>query len=95
MNKVIIGYVFVAVAFLAGCQSQSNNATKKHTLDDGGATVFLPCEEPRPEMCTRQYDPVCAKHADNHHSTKSNTCSACSDASVVGVSVGECTALPR
>ncbi len=52
--------------------------------------VLIACEEPRPQLCTMQYDPVCGLTANNQYKTYSNACSACSDASVTGHSPGAC-----
>ena len=52
--------------------------------------VLVACEEPRPQLCTMQFDPVCGLTADNQYKTYSNACSACSDASVSGHSPGAC-----
>ncbi len=52
--------------------------------------VLVACEEPRPQLCTMQYDPVCGLTANNQYKTYSNACSACSDASVSGHSPGAC-----
>ncbi len=52
--------------------------------------VLVVCEEPRPQLCTMQYDPVCGLTANNQYKTYSNACSACSDASVTGHSPGAC-----
>jgi len=52
--------------------------------------VLVACEEPRPQLCTMQYDPVCGLTADSQYKTYSNACSACSDASVSGHTPGAC-----
>ena len=52
--------------------------------------VLVACEEPRPQVCTMQYDPVCGFTGDIQYKTYSNACSACSDASVSGHSPGAC-----
>jgi len=52
--------------------------------------VLVACEEPRPQLCTMQYDPVCGLTADNQYKTYSNACSACSDASVSAHTPGAC-----
>lgn len=41
------------------------------------------CTEPRPEICTMDYKPVCGFNSDNSSKTYSNACSACSDKNVV------------
>lgn len=48
------------------------------------------CEDPRPEMCTMQYDPVCGQLDDVTYKTYSNACSACSDRKVIRYRPGEC-----
>jgi hypothetical protein len=53
-------------------------------------TVLVACEEPRPQVCTMQYDPVCGLTGNNQYKTYSNACSACSDASVSAHSPGAC-----
>jgi hypothetical protein len=61
-----------------GCASVSNNASPT-----GGSTAdFIRCEEPRPEVCTQAYVPVCGELTDGSRRTYSNACSACSDTNV-------------
>ena len=48
------------------------------------------CPEPRPEICTQQYDPVCGHLKEGGSKTYSNWCTACSDISVEIYSSGEC-----
>jgi cytochrome c5 len=67
------------ILLMAGC---SNNKTTDPALQL--------CEEPRPEMCTMQYDPVCGQRQDDSRETYSTGCTACSDASVKGWLPGEC-----
>jgi len=45
---------------------------------------FTLCPEPRPQMCTREYRPVCATLNDGTHKTYANGCTACSDPKVKG-----------
>ena len=52
--------------------------------------VLVACEEPRPQLCTMQYDPVCGLTADSQSKTYSNACSACSDTSVSAHTPGAC-----
>jgi hypothetical protein len=52
--------------------------------------VLIVCEDPRPQMCTMQYDPVCGVTGGSQRKTYSNACSACSDAKVSGYSSGTC-----
>lgn len=48
------------------------------------------CEDPRPELCTADYNPVCGLLADGTYKTYSNGCSACADAAVSGHRPGAC-----
>ena len=51
---------------------------------------FTICKEPRPEICTREYVPVCAHRNDGSLYTAGNACSACSDAQTLGHRPGAC-----
>jgi hypothetical protein len=51
---------------------------------------LVSCPEPRPQICTQEYRPVCAKLQDGGFKTYSNGCSACTDPSVTGYREGAC-----
>ena len=48
------------------------------------------CKEPRPQVCTQDYRPVCALLQDGSFKTFSNGCNACSDPAVTGYREGAC-----
>lgn len=48
------------------------------------------CTDPRPQICTQQYDPVCATVADGSTKTYATGCTACADPGVVGWVSGAC-----
>jgi hypothetical protein len=48
-----------------------------------GSMAEQVCEEPRPQVCTMEYNPVCARLDDGSQQTYSNGCGACADARVV------------
>ena len=48
------------------------------------------CKDPRPQMCTMDYRPVCGTTTSGEEKTYSNGCSACSDLSVLSHVPGEC-----
>jgi hypothetical protein len=48
------------------------------------------CEEPRPQVCTMDYRPVCANLVDGGLKTYSNGCSACGDVAVSSWTEGAC-----
>ncbi len=47
------------------------------------------CQEPRPEICTMHYKPVCAEVA-NELVEYGNACSACGDPAVNAYQIGSC-----
>jgi len=49
------------------------------------------CTDPRPQLCTMDYRPVCAKKSDGTYRTYANGCGACSDSDVVEYLAGECS----
>ena len=55
------------------------------------ADGLIVCPEPRPQICTMDYVPVCAQLQDGSFKVYSNGCSSCSDPAVVGYRAGECT----
>jgi hypothetical protein len=79
MIVLLTGYTVVACA----------QTTPAETLVSS-QSVMIACQEPRPQVCTMQYDPVCGTTSNKKYSTYANACSACSDASVSGHSPGAC-----
>lgn len=69
-----------ALALLSACANQSP------TLP-GGLTR---CTEPRPEICTMQWAPVCGYREDGSAKTYATGCNACADPAVVGHLPDEC-----
>jgi len=53
-------------------------------------TEITVCAEPRPEICTMEYVPVCATLKDTGMKTYSSGCRACSDINVVSYKTGAC-----
>ena len=45
-------------------------------------TVVTVCEDPRPQVCTMDYRPVCATVGDGRLATFANGCGACADIKV-------------
>ena len=68
---------------LSGCASVMNE-------DNSGVPESVICPEERPEICTMQYEPVCAKLMNNTLQTYSNSCSACADKQAIAYQHGEC-----
>jgi hypothetical protein len=51
---------------------------------------FIRCNDPRPQMCTREYRPVCAQMLGGARQTYANGCEACADVLVNSWHDGEC-----
>ena len=71
------------VVLLSACATTSSEGPAM-------ATAAQACEEPRPQVCTMDYRPVCASLADGGVKTYSNGCSACGDAAVNSWIEGAC-----
>jgi hypothetical protein len=67
---------------------------------------FIACTNPRPEICTRDYRPVCAQVDTGKRcvtapcessvsETRGNACSACGDPKVIGYRAGACPDKPK
>jgi hypothetical protein len=52
------------------------------------------CDEPRPQVCTMIYAPVCASHADGRVETHASACNACADDTVATYVDGACEEEP-
>jgi len=69
-----------------------------HTVESGelqgrnpmGEQKMVACTEPRSQVCTQDYRPVCAILLDGSLKTYSNGCNACSDPAVTGYREGAC-----
>jgi hypothetical protein len=48
------------------------------------------CQDPRPQICTAHYDPVCGFTGEDTYKTYANACAACSDKRVSGHRPGAC-----
>lgn len=77
-NISILGFVS-ATLLVSSCQNIPTQLVNQ-----------VNCSEPRPEICTMDYQPVCGFNSDNSSKTYSNACVACSDKEVVKYIKGEC-----
>ncbi|AKH69239.1 hypothetical protein IMCC21906_01561 [Spongiibacter sp. IMCC21906] len=92
LSLFIIG---LTVGLIQACSAPADSS------DTASPKGFTSCETPRPEMCTREYRPVCG-HVDTgircvkapcpseRHKTYGNDCSACADKKVIGFEQGTC-----
>jgi len=91
--------LWIALALLAcgplACAGDERDATEPSTRGPGLHTEAptagsTPCTEPRPEMCTQHYDPVCGERSDGSRGTYSNACVACAEPRVASHRPGAC-----
>ncbi len=69
------------LSLLAGCA-----ALEGETLPPGAVV----CSDPRPQVCTMDYTPVCAARDSGETATYANACGACSDQRVIYHLPGSC-----
>jgi hypothetical protein len=74
---MMIRSILIAATCLSLGACASGSPDKALALES--ATV---CEDPRPQICTMDYIPVCATLENGSVQTYSNGCGACADASV-------------
>lgn len=75
--------MFFFIPLLAAC-------TTAPSVEPAMVSQVQTCEEPRPQVCTMDYRPVCASLAEGGVKTYSNGCGACGDAAVVSWIEGAC-----
>lgn len=86
----------VALAISLTACASPNLATENETKSE-----LTPCPEQRPQVCTMDYQPVCATRdtgircvaapcPSTEQKTYSNACNACADAKVLGHIADEC-----
>jgi len=81
VSSVLIGLTLLLS--LAACNANSK--------PDEINTKLTRCTEPRPQVCTHEYLPVCATLQDGARKTYPTGCTACSDSKVVGYVPEPCT----
>ncbi len=70
-------------------------ASSDEASDDSAVTgIVTACTDPRPQICTHEYRPVCAALADGSTKTYATGCTACSDMAVNAYNPGACGADP-
>ena len=96
MIKTII--TALAITVMTACASQTTAPTKPAKPADSAS---ISCGDERPQMCTREYRPVCGKRDTGvrcvttpcpsvEYKTYSNACTACADENVISYVVEKC-----
>jgi len=87
--------------YMVSCPNQKNIKTqqwllnellklrKKHITNNPKESTTH-CSDPRPQICTMEYVPVCASLKNNTTKTYASGCSACADKKVISYSPGDC-----
>jgi hypothetical protein len=99
IKKVSTG-IAIALLCLSGCQGETLDWEE---AEDELPQGFVSCPEQRPEACIQIFQPVCAlvdtgvrcvtsPCPTEEWQTRGNSCTACSDAQVIGYIEGECVA---
>lgn len=78
----------IALLALAGCGTTGVQPAPAAPLVSNPIT---PCAEPRPELCTMQYDPACGSLVAGGFRTYASPCNACADPAVAGYQNGPCS----
>ena len=91
MTKITALCALILVLLGSACAQNGGDAPTVEAAEapppPGGLLV---CEDPRPEICTQQFDPVCGLRESRSPRTYPNHCTACSDDKVAGTLPGEC-----
>jgi hypothetical protein len=74
----------------AGCEYTHRVSTNQIYAKAINPKEMVTCTEPRPQVCTQDYRPVCAMLQDGSFKTYSNGCNACSDPAISGYCKGAC-----
>jgi hypothetical protein len=85
-NSKLILFVLTSM-LVTSCASYNQ---KNEIYNEPGALDLIICEEPRPKICTREYNPVCATLRDGSTVTGATGCTSCSDPDVMGYKKGAC-----
>ncbi len=88
MLKVLRSFLLILLSLLSiAC---ATTVDEKSNINEPGALDLILCEDPRPQICTREYDPVCGTLKNGSTVTGSTGCTSCSDHDVVGYKMGAC-----
>lgn len=72
------------------CTACADETVTAHYPETCAEPIMTACQNPRPQICTLDYRPVCGQSANGETNTYANACMACGDASVIGSFEGEC-----
>ncbi len=81
-----VGWVLLVWVMGAACAKAPGDTanTEPDAAPSAPKSEFQVCQDPRPEMCTREYLPVCAHTMTGGLETRPNACVACADTKILG-----------
>ena len=84
--------MLIRVSFVILCLSLVSCViyTKPEATDKPRKFDMINCEEPRPELCTRDFRPVCSLNDSGKYKTYPAACDACSHKEVISYYKGDC-----
>ncbi len=85
MLKILHSFILFPVVLLLVSLTACDEEDNKPVAGD-----LILCEDPRPQICTSEYDPVCSVLANGAGRTDATACTACSDTQVAGYIKGAC-----
>ena len=72
------------------CTACATESVEGHYPEACAAPEMTACSDPRPQLCTLDYNPACGQRVTGEARTFGNACQACGDAAVIGHFAGEC-----
>jgi len=91
--KLMKNIPWLMLLLLSACQSTPEKhvgALENRTEVPEKRSDLSYCSEPRPQICTMIYKPVCGFDKNDQSKTYASDCTACSDSEVVAYRKGEC-----
>jgi hypothetical protein len=89
MLNILRLVLLVTLGLLSVACATSDKEKEEKNIEPGAMDLII-CTEPRPQICTREYDPVCATLQDGSVKTYATGCTSCSDSAVAGYRPGGC-----
>lgn len=90
MKKMYLKHIRLLTITLIGLAGAGCASSPGQSDGNASGTPLILCKDPRPEICTQHYDPVCGNLGKGEFKTYGNACTACSKAAVVGYRPGTC-----
>ena len=87
MTRIATKSLILALIGVLGLACASSSQKSDDAVEEPPVTS---CAEPRSQVCTMEYIPVCGHRYDGERKTYPNACSACSDSDISGRHPGAC-----